>query len=715
MKSLFVLLYFALSVPASGQTRPLYVIPIRFDELLGSQRLPDKRLDESRTPASVTVLTREDIRGSGAKTLQELLSARGLANAFDETGNGFQSTLDLRGFNSSPAPATIVVVDGSRVNEASMGQVNYHLIPLENIERVEVHRGPNTLYGKDALAGVVHITTRRQTKQGLSGEMGAGAGSFSRRKAWAWGSGRSGDFDYFISGTKETERGYRSHSAADLGTAMVKLGYRHEDQTDISASYARADDDLEQAGSLTAAEARWDPRRNISEVRTVSRVDFFQYNMRQALPWDFSIALNGHLRGRREDTPMNRGRTSVSKSLADMRTRGLTGQLSLDKERLMASAGVEGGRRRADIQSHGDFGGWPFNSGKHVKDDTRALFLQAAFDLLPETLVLSAGVRHDQSRMRLMDRVDPAQDGSAEFRRTCPKVGLNLNHPSGAGAYASYAESFRAPTANELAVLGPFGSVMLGPVKARSYELGGRFGTGDALSSRISLFRTDVQDEIFPVFDPTAGFGRNINVDLTRREGVEWSLSASAGMLDGGLDYAWTRSVFLREMSLDKAPWPATQRVRPGDSLPGVPRHTLSARVGVTPLGGWRVSMNSRCASSRHLFGDESNTEPALPGFCVLGLGTSYERSGWTAAIAADNILDKRYQTRGILASNPTTWDKDVYVVPAPGISVFATLRWRWEMKPSGSDERLSMDNPMFPGRRSSNPPIDHESPPQWR
>ena len=106
--------------------------------VVSSTRLPDTPVDARTLPAKVTVITAEDIRKSGAKTVQEAIQwATGIV-MYDQLGNAFQQTIDLRGFSGAPVPATSVFVDGVRINEPDFNAVNFDLVPLETIERIEI-------------------------------------------------------------------------------------------------------------------------------------------------------------------------------------------------------------------------------------------------------------------------------------------------------------------------------------------------------------------------------------------------------------------------------------------------------------------------------------------------------------------------------------------------------------------------------------------------
>src|SRR5438309_4111711 len=183
--------------------------PYQLEEVVvTSTRLPGDPVESRVLPAKITVITAEDIQNSGSKTVQEAIQyATGIV-MYDQVGNSFQQTIDLRGFNGQPVPATSVFVDGVRVNEPDFNEVNFDLIPLETIERIEILPGAAAIYGKNALGGVINIITKRgQEKPQVTGE--TMFGSFHRERYNINASGPAGKLDYFANFSRETETGFR--------------------------------------------------------------------------------------------------------------------------------------------------------------------------------------------------------------------------------------------------------------------------------------------------------------------------------------------------------------------------------------------------------------------------------------------------------------------------------------------------------------------------
>ena len=385
--------------------------------VVGATRLPDVSFDRSRVPANVTVITAEEIKQSGAVTLQEVLSQQPGMILFDEIGNRFQPTVDLRGFNGAPTTGVTVVVDGVRVNEPDLNQVNYDLIPLESIERIEIIPGASAIFGKNALAGVINIVTKRggTTPQTVAEAAG---GSFGHRRFTLTSSGPIKAFDYHLGVSREDEDGFRDNSGSRLTRLLTKLGYGLGTSTDLTMTYTHVDDDLKQAGSLTPQELRLNREQSVTPGEVASELDALTGNLRQRLPFGLSIALNGFLRWRSSEAS-NVGRTSFSRSTADVDSKGVTAQLRHDVTLLgrqsILSLGAELARNQIDRYLEAQFGGFPFTSTTSIKEELLSFYIQESLNLL-EPLVLTLGVRYDREKLHFTDRLEPSSSGVRRLR-----------------------------------------------------------------------------------------------------------------------------------------------------------------------------------------------------------------------------------------------------------------------------------------------------------
>src|SRR5690606_38528126 len=132
-----------------------------------------------QTIASTTVITREDIQRRPARSVHDLLAGEIGIDMVNSGGYGKLSTLHVRG---TEPDHVLVLVDGVRLGSATAGTTRLEFIPIEQIERIEIVRGPrSSLYGPNALGGVIQIFTTRDRAPQFT----VGAGSHDTYNATA--------------------------------------------------------------------------------------------------------------------------------------------------------------------------------------------------------------------------------------------------------------------------------------------------------------------------------------------------------------------------------------------------------------------------------------------------------------------------------------------------------------------------------------------------
>jgi vitamin B12 transporter len=178
----------------------------------------------SRLVGDVTVIDEQRIRNSSADSLELLLSREGGIQVSRNGGPGQISGVLLRG---SSAASVVVLVDGVRIGSASAGQADLSALSLASIERIEILRGPgSSLYGADAVGGVVQIITRRG--QGGSEQPSVAAHA-------AVGGLQSSEADFSVTGTFGSTVGGSSSGTARDGAWDYALGLGREASAGVSA------------------------------------------------------------------------------------------------------------------------------------------------------------------------------------------------------------------------------------------------------------------------------------------------------------------------------------------------------------------------------------------------------------------------------------------------------------------------------------------------
>jgi outer membrane receptor protein involved in Fe transport len=539
-------------------------------------------------------------------------------------------------------------------------------------------------------------------------------GSFGYQKYRFRLGGVEGPADYYVSGTYLSEDGWRDATASRVGRLFARGGLR-SGGTDITLSYQRIQNRIEQAGSLPESELEQHRTRNFS------RGDFYEplmnmvtLNARQDLNEHWGVALTAF--GRTLDieqfnvnlTGPNARTFSSTATLGG--TLEATWQSTLFGRSSRLAMGAEYAHADARVRVLQETAEGERSIDSDVRDTIQSVgaWVQETFEvarnllMTGDALVLTGGARFDLVHHAIGDRSPdpdrPRSGGDHTFSRTTPRFGINYNPTPAVTIYFTYAEGFRAPAFLELTCASPAtvcpglqagvaSDPPLKAVKARNYEVGVRARPLAWLDASVSVYRTDVIDDIFSVA-PTGTVGLFFqNVGNTRRQGIEAALRARAGLFEPWVNYAYTDATFRDQVLLgtsrvieDCDEPPCTEVVRKGNSLPLVPRHRVNVGLD-THLTNWlTLSLSGAYVSRQWLRGDEANVERQLGDYVVVNAALTANVKSLTAFLAVQNLFDTRYETFGTFAPNPTVEGAPVqrFLTPAPPITFKGGLAWRF-------------------------------------
>src|SRR5262249_29972760 len=143
-------------------------------------------------------------------------------------------------------------------------------------------------------------------------------------------------------------------------------------------------------------------------------------------------------------------------------------------------------------------------------------------------------------------------------------------------------------------------------------------------------FRTNSDNDILFVSSETIGRAFFRNVGTTRRQGVEAGLRYRSERLNVYANYAFTDATFQTTFTLSSENNPMADTegnilVRPGNRLPGVPRHLFKIGTDYRVTEDWIIGFSALIASGKYFFGDEANLNPTTGAYGVLNLHSSYQ------------------------------------------------------------------------------------------
>lgn len=651
------------------------------------------------------MLTPDDVRLGRPRVLPDALETRPGVTLQNEQGNPYQPNLSLRGFTVSPVTGlpqgVSVFLDGVRLNEPTVEEVNFDLIPLDDAEAVEVIRGPSVLFGRNTLGAAVNILTRRgEARAELVPEISGG--SFGRQNYLLRLGGTLQPLDYYLGMRYTDETGWRDDTNTRIGRVLAKLGVRAAD-LDATVSYQYSNDRIKQAGSLPSYLVGRNPTANFTAGDFFApELNFGIINATYAISEQLKLEGNAFVRA------LSSEQFNVNLIAANTRllnhTLSAGGRIQLGNRGsifgrdnvLIAGAEYTYNRVTSRTLEAGETGEQALEADLADTQNAVGAYAQNTFTLARgfgapgSSVVLTAAGRWDYLGHSIDDRLGGLSGGSFTYSRFSPKFGVNVNLSERVGFYWSYGEGFRAPAFLELTCAGP-GAVCPGlqagvapdptlkPVVARTYEIGAYARPFSWLDLDTSIYRTNVSDDIFSV-SPTGTVGVFFqNVGATRRQGVEFSTRARwERLLEGYLNYAFTQATFQDRVELATPLPPGTETVPAGSTFALVPKHRLNLGLVWHPEPWATVSLGSSYVSSQFLRGDEVDRQRPLPAYWVANAGLSARWGGFEGFVNLNNLLNNRYETFGTFAPDARLPGAPVvrFVTPAPPINVVAGLRY---------------------------------------
>lgn len=564
---------FGVQAEASVQTDP---IELDIIQVVTASRTGE---DIDHVMASVSVISAADIQRSVAQDLLELLRLEAGVDVVRSGGAGGQTSLFMRGSNSNH---TLVLIDGIRVASANTGAFAWEQLPLNQVERIEIVRGPRaSLFGSDAIGGVIQIFTRHTDAPYFR----ATVGSFS---------------------TREIEAG----TGFELGTARISFSAAYRDSGGFSAqneggfSYHPDNDGFESKN--LGISAYGDIQNGSWQFRILAldnEVEFDQ-GVSEAGQLFVSLGLDGELR--------DGWAYKLHAGLADEQ---------LDTDFGFFTTGFKSSRVDAGWENRLQFNRGVLAFGLDYYDESG----EAAGSYDENRHNSALFVMWDQTagatRVQISTRLD---DNSVFGSELTYQAALRFTAGQHGEILGLLGTAFRAPTLGEQYSPG-FGGLFAGnpalePESSTSFELIYRLGLGATGRLSLSVYQTDVDQLI--AFSGAAFQAVNINEAELRGVEIEYSIESG--------DWRLRSNATLQN----------TEDRSTGQSLLRRPDQKASLVVNrALGRGSW-LGAEWFVSGDRLDFGGR-----LLPGYALLNLAGGYRlSSALSVELRVDNLFDRDYE-----------------------------------------------------------------------
>ena len=580
------------------------------------------------TPASITIITSDDIAASGAQHIAEVLRIQAGIQIRDLYGDGSRTAISMRGFSGGTAASnTLIMVDGRRLNNIDLGSPNLNSISLKDVERIEIIQGSaGTLFGDQAVGGVINIITRQG--DAAQAEVEAGVGSYNKRRLAAQLSNTLTDkLQLRLSAEALKSDNYRDHNEKDYLNGFARLDYQVANGNWF-AELQGINEELQLPGSLTASEAQSNPRmanpfypNDYNDVTTYSE----RLGTRQTLT--STLQLEAELSHRKEDIDGIGYDTAFTQA---KQSTGLTPRLIHNWSTAHGDALLTVGVDYEDNDYRYD------SSVSYISDvmatqTNWALYTQLVLPLT-ESLTGTLGARYANVDNHIVDSASYPNGLDISDHVTVGEIGLSWKLDPAWRLFLRHDGNFRFAKVDEQTYT-PAGTMGLNTQTGTSYELGTEWHSGRH-QAKLLAYRLDLDNEID--FDNTApgpgAFpGANINLPPTQRKGV---------MLEGKSNITQTLTASGQITYIDAT---ITGGSFAGNTIPFVAEHEASIALTYQATQSWNAYLEAHYTGERYQDSDYDNTLSKLPGFTVYNLHLRYLQAKWSTGLRINNVTDKQY------------------------------------------------------------------------
>jgi vitamin B12 transporter len=571
--------------------------PLQAQEI--PQNLPDLVVTATRTETAKnqlatasTVYTRKDIERLQAKTLPELLSNTPGIDMAQSGGYGKDTNVYMRGTNSDHV---LVLIDGIKAGSVTSGTTPFQFIPLDQVERVEIIRGPqSSLYGSEAIGGVIQIFTRKGGQQEKpSVTLDAGAGTYDTYRASGTVSGKWKNSWYTLGSSQFGSQGFNTRQPIRglnepdkdgyLNTALnARLGHRFENNAEVEATFIRAEGKTEYDGTPNKTEF---VNQVVGTSGSMNIVDNWRSILRlgQSLDENDNFSPNGAFLSQFNSTRWNVSWLNEV-ALSDNHQWVIGTDYRLDQ--------VDGTTAYTEKSR--------YDAGIFTELHSRIL----------DNHFINASVRGDKNE--------------AFGEQVTGNLGWRYNSDYGISPFASFGSAFKAPTFNQLYFPG-FGNPSLKAEQSTSFEAG-LAGDHDWLQWEVRGYHTNIDNLIVNVSNPTTSLLSAENVGKAQIDGVEAEIGTQL--------MGWNNKLNMSLLS----PKDRVTNLR----LPRRAEKTLSYDLSRS-FGQFDLGANVLAQSDRF---DDAQNRTKVAGYVTVDLRTAYHlNKNWMLSAKLNNLLDKQYQT----------------------------------------------------------------------
>ncbi len=654
-------------------------------------------------PANVQVVTEKDIQKRNVQnTAQAVAMVTGVS-----ASQSVEGTVNLRGYDS---PNILVLVDGQPMNTAWNGDVDWNMIPVENIRKIEVvSGGQSALYGGRAVGGVINIMTKTQKQDGLHGAATVSYGSNATVNQNYNVGFKKDKFDFGAFYGSMNTHGWKDYDASVIGSGKAKgydsdaegnaiigkrgskkvlnesfgfnMGYSFNDSQKLTYKYTHSIYDWKYDDPISYIEGpdRWngeigENNKSYSPSSFLGKRGWRAYNLHSLTYNDKDNGIHAHFGltdyykdgyitpdktvNPAKDFDGKGKKTSYPSKSWNM---DLNKRWALGAHNLLAGVSYGQDKFNETISSVTDWKSW--NSSGTVdqkaggKDKYWSLYAQDKWNFAPKWTAYIGG-RYDHYRKyggydsKIYAGKEDLSSGKS-YEKFSPKLSLDYAANRDTNFYLSYGKSFNTPILYQLFRYSNFMGRNIYPNKdlepetTDTWELGMKQKIGSKTDIHADVFYAKTKDYI-RLNDSDKKHEFYENAGDAKTHGFEISLNQHhSDAWTSYINYTWQTGKVEGEKNYD------------------IPRHLL--HVGTTySKNPWTVNLDGMFISDRTEAGEESGHFKARDAYFLMNLSTNYQfNKNFGLQFAVNNLFDREYYDEDISNNHYYIGDGRTYTLTA--------------------------------------------------
>ncbi len=588
-------------------------------------------------PAGITVITKKQIEDFGALTVNEAIMKIGGVAGRPSSYGGSEYNLDIGGYGATASSNMVIVLNGIRLTDPDQGETRISGIPIDQVEKIEILYGGNSvLYGESATGGVIHITTRKSATQEpkFNYFLGVGSDNTKDTKAnftyGANGVGLNAYGAYRESDNHRQNFNDRTHHGGvnlDVDRGPIKLGISLREETV----------DARMPGSITVSAFQENPYQiRSSKINDWARIRDFNSSAYAQVNTSYGL-LNLKTGDRRKDLTAN--------SEGYINSYDISGRYTdLNIKNIYSYSSYE-----ATILFGLDYSDWQrVQVGSNADSLARAAYVKSELSNLKTKTKFNFGYRSESINRSSVD---------ARLRNNLSawELGINQSLVNGITPYSRVAKSYRLPNVDDC-FFDPNNnyrctSLSARPQYSKDYEAGLKYLNP---ISRINFryVRSHIEDLIgYNAYDQSnTNLGNAVN---------------NTYQLDGLhiLGSKMSISYVLKHMNSEFIDGSFM-----GKKVPLVPQNSAAFNINYKLKPNHAITYGLNYFDSRSPDGDLIN-DYSMPSYATSDLRYVYREKNHSYGVSINNLFDKKYYSYGIPSNG------QVFVYPERGRTLMFHLR----------------------------------------